>query len=84
MFLALWSNFILISSAIYHLSGRDIYYTAPEEQRHKKDQTSTRNQEKTLFDCNSMPFGAAWAYYGKVLVLVSAASLNGRVHGEVK
>ena len=24
--------------------------------------------------CNSMPFGAAWAYYGKVLVLTSAAS----------
>ena len=24
--------------------------------------------------CNSMPFGAAWAYYGKVLVLASAAS----------
>ena len=24
-------------------------------------------------NCNSMPFGAAWAYYGKVLVLVSAA-----------
>ena len=23
--------------------------------------------------CNSMPFGAAWAYYGKVLVLISAA-----------
>ena len=23
---------------------------------------------------NSMPFGAAWAYYGKVLVLASAAS----------
>ena len=24
--------------------------------------------------CNSMPFGAAWAYYNKVLVLASAAS----------
>ena len=24
--------------------------------------------------CNSMPFGAAWAYYGNVLVLASAAS----------
>ena len=24
--------------------------------------------------CNSMPFSAAWAYYGYVLVLVSAAS----------
>ena len=23
--------------------------------------------------CNSMPFGAAWAYYGKVLVLANAA-----------
>ena len=23
--------------------------------------------------CNSMPLGAHWAYYGKVLVLVSAA-----------
>ena len=23
--------------------------------------------------CNSMPFGASWAYYGKVLILVSAA-----------
>ena len=34
--------------------------------------------------CNSMPFGAAWAYYGKVLVLVSAASLNGCVCSEVK
>ena len=34
--------------------------------------------------CNSIPFGAAWADYGKVLVLVNAASLNGRVHGEVK
>ena len=31
-----------------------------------------------------MPLGAAWAYYGKVLVLVNAASLNGRVRGEVK
>ena len=30
-----------------------------------------------------MPFGAAWAYYGKVLVLVSAASLNGRKRGKV-
>ena len=26
-----------------------------------------------FFLCNSMPFGAAWAYYGKVLVLASAA-----------
>ena len=34
--------------------------------------------------CNSMPFGAACAYYGKVLVLASAASWNGRVCGEVK
>ena len=24
--------------------------------------------------CNSMPFGASWAHYGKVLVLASAAS----------
>ena len=24
--------------------------------------------------CNSMPFSVAWAYYGKVLVLASAAS----------
>ena len=24
--------------------------------------------------CNSIPFGAAWAYYGKVLVLASVAS----------
>ena len=24
--------------------------------------------------CNSMPLGAAWAYYGKVLVLTNAAS----------
>ena len=24
--------------------------------------------------CNSMPFGVAWAYYGKVLILASAAS----------
>ena len=23
--------------------------------------------------CNSMPFGASWAYYGKVLILASAA-----------
>ena len=35
-------------------------------------------------DCNSMPFGAAWAYYGKVLVLANAASLNGRVRSKVK
>ena len=34
--------------------------------------------------CNSMPFGAAWAYYGKVLVLASAALWNGPVRGEVK
>ena len=26
--------------------------------------------------CNSMPFGAAWAYYSKVLILVNAASLK--------
>ena len=31
-----------------------------------------------------MPFGAAWAYYGKVLILATAALLNGHVHGEVK
>ena len=31
-----------------------------------------------------MPFGAAWAYYGKVLVLVNADLLNGRVSIEVK
>ena len=24
--------------------------------------------------CSSMPFSAAWTYYGKVLVLASAAS----------
>ena len=24
-------------------------------------------------DCNSMPFGVAWAYYGKVLILANAA-----------
>ena len=24
--------------------------------------------------CNSMPLGAAWAYYGKVLVLANVAS----------
>ena len=24
--------------------------------------------------CNSMPFGAAWAYYVKVLILASTAS----------
>ena len=24
-------------------------------------------------NCNGMPFGARWAYYGKVLVLISAA-----------
>ena len=24
--------------------------------------------------CNSMPFGVAWAYYGKVLVLANVAS----------
>ena len=24
--------------------------------------------------CNSMPYGAAWAYYGKVLVLANVAS----------
>ena len=34
--------------------------------------------------CNNMPFGAAWAYYGKVLVLTNVTSLNGRVHGKVK
>ena len=34
--------------------------------------------------CNSMPFGAAWAYYGIVPVLASAASWNGRVCSEVK
>ena len=34
--------------------------------------------------CNSMPFSAAWAYYGKVLVLTNAASLNGRVCIKVK
>ena len=34
--------------------------------------------------CNSMPFSAVWAYYGKVLVLINVASLNGCVHGEVK
>ena len=28
---------------------------------------------EALVQCNSMPFGAAWAYYGKVLALVSAA-----------
>ena len=37
-----------------------------------------------LAKCNSMPFGAAWAYYGKVLVLANAALLNGRVRSEVK
>ena len=37
-----------------------------------------------IHDCNSMPFDAAWAYYGKVLVLVSVASLNSRMHGKVK
>ena len=31
-----------------------------------------------------MPFGAAWAYYGKVLVLVKAASLNGCICGKIK
>ena len=35
------------------------------------------NANKLLINkskCNSMPFGAAWAYYGKVLVLASVAS----------
>ena len=32
------------------------------------------NQGDISVNCNSMPFGAAWAYYGKVLVLASAAS----------
>ena len=27
----------------------------------------------TTGKCNSMPFGVRWAYYGEVLVLVSAA-----------
>ena len=31
-------------------------------------------QYKNANNCNSMPFGAAWAYYGKVLVLANAAS----------
>ena len=31
------------------------------------------NKEAFQSKCNSMPFGAAWAYYGKVLVLASAA-----------
>ena len=39
---------------------------------------------KILDNCNSMPFGAAWAYYGKVLILANAALLNSRVRGEVK
>ena len=34
--------------------------------------------------CNSMPFGAAWAYYGSVLVLVNVALLNSRMCGKVK
>ena len=34
--------------------------------------------------CYSMPFGVAWAYYGKVLVLANAASWNGHVRGKVK
>ena len=34
--------------------------------------------------CNSMPFGAAWAYYGKVLVVASAALWNSCVRSEVK
>ena len=34
--------------------------------------------------CNSMPVGAARAYYGKVLVLTNVASLNGRVYVKVK
>ena len=38
----------------------------------------------TFMKCNSMPFSAAWAYYGKVLVLVSVASLNGHMRGKVK
>ena len=38
----------------------------------------------SLSYCNSMPFGAAWAYYGKVLVLISVALLNGRMHSNVK
>ena len=37
-----------------------------------------------LCNCNSIPFGAAWAYYGKVLVLASVVSWNGHVRGEVK
>ena len=34
-------------------------------------ETFVTHQKENM--CNSMPFGAAWAYYGKVLVLVSAA-----------
>ena len=37
--------------------------------------------DRCLAFCNSMPFGAAWAYYGKVLVLASVASWNSRVRG---
>ena len=44
----------------------------------------SRKYEYGATNCNSMPFSAAWAYYGKVLVLVNAASLNGCVHREVK
>ena len=55
----------------------------------KKHTTQFRQttQEKNLEKeekCKSMPFGAAWAYYGKVLVLASAALWNGCIHGLVK
>ena len=42
------------------------------------------SQKTRKHSCNSMPFSAAWAYYGNVLVLANAASLNGCVCGEVK
>ena len=34
----------------------------------------TVSQHALCRGCNSMPFGAAWAYYIKVLVLASTAS----------
>ena len=38
-----------------------------------KDRINNNLTKRKMNNCNSMPFGAAWAYYGSVLVLASAA-----------
>ena len=52
--------------------------------RHPAGQTPLTGRHPPEHPCNSMPFSAAWAYYGQVLVFANAASLNGCVHGKVK